>query len=63
MPTEPGEYGGFDLTGGSGKVRLGILMDVYEEKFDGGYKVVDISESLDFLIDGLEHGFLTLDHP
>ena len=38
-------------------------MDVYEEIFDGGYKDVDISESLDSLIDGLEHGFLTLDHP
>ena len=40
-----------------------ILVDVHEEIFDGGYKVVDISESLDSLIDGLEHGFLTLNHP
>ena len=63
MPTEPGEYGGYDLTVASGKVRLGILVDVYEEIFDGGYKVVDVSEILDSLIDGLEHGFPTLDHP
>ena len=60
---EPGEYGGHDLTGGSGKVRLGILVDIYKEIFDGGYKVVDISEGLDSLVDGLEHGVLTLDHP
>ena len=33
---------------------LVYLWDVYEEIFDGGYKFVDISESLDSLIDGLD---------